>query len=141
MPDWQLLAISALAALALYAGGVIALISVGRRTDAVALARFVPDCVVLFRRLLADDRVPRRRKLLLAPLLLYLVTPVDLVPDFIPVVGALDDAIIVALVLRSLVRAGGAELLGEHWPGPSRSLEVLLRLAYGRAEEVSTRST
>jgi uncharacterized membrane protein YkvA (DUF1232 family) len=141
VPDWQLLAISALAALALYAGGVIALISVGRRTDAVALARFVPDCVVLFRRLLADDRVPRRRKLLLAPLLLYLVTPVDLVPDFIPVVGALDDAIIVALVLRSLVRAGGAELLGEHWPGPSRSLEVLLRLAYGRAEEVSTRST
>ena len=141
MPDWQLLAISALSALALYAGGVIALISVGRRTDAVALARFVPDCVVLFRRLLADGRVPRRRKLLLAPLLVYLVTPLDLVPDFIPVVGALDDAILVALVLRSLARGGGADLLHEHWPGPARSLDVLLRLAYGSAAEVSTRST
>jgi uncharacterized membrane protein YkvA (DUF1232 family) len=141
VPDWQPLAISALAALALYAGGVIGLISVGRRTDAVALARFVPDCVVLFRRLLADRRVPRRRKLLLAHLLLYLVTPLDLVPDFIPVAGALDDAILIALVLRSLARGGGADLLREHWRGPARSLDVLLRLAYGRTAEVSTRST
>jgi uncharacterized membrane protein YkvA (DUF1232 family) len=128
MPGWQLLALSAAAALVLYAVAVAALLWAGRRTDAVALARFVPDCVVLFRRLLADDRVPRSRKLLLVPLLLYLVTPLDLVPDFIPVVGALDDAIVVALAFRVVLRGAGPGLVRDHWPGPPRSLELLLRL-------------
>jgi uncharacterized membrane protein YkvA (DUF1232 family) len=128
MPGWQLLALSAAAALVLYAGAVAALLWAGRRTDAVALARFVPDCVVLFRRLLADDRVPRSRKLLLVPLLLYLVTPLDLVPDFIPVVGALDDAIVVALAFRVVLRGAGPGLVRDHWPGPPRSLDLLLRL-------------
>jgi len=129
MLDWQLLALSAAAALVLYAVAVAALLWAGRRTDAVALARFVPDCVVLFRRLLADDRLPRSRKLLLVPLVLYLVTPFDLVPDFIPVVGALDDAIIVALAFRVILRGAGPGLVRDHWPGPARSLELLLRLA------------
>jgi uncharacterized membrane protein YkvA (DUF1232 family) len=129
MPGWQLLALSAAAALVLYAVAVAALFWAGRRTDAVALARFVPDCVVLFRRLLADDRLPRSRKLLLVPLLLYLVTPFDLVPDFIPVVGALDDAIVVALAFRVVLRGAGPGLVRDHWPGPPRSLELLLRLA------------
>ena len=53
----------------------------------------------------------------------------DLVPDFIPIAGQLDDAIVVALVLRSVLRSGGPELLREHWRGPQRSLDVLLRLA------------
>jgi uncharacterized membrane protein YkvA (DUF1232 family) len=128
MPGWQLLALSAAAALVLYAVAVAALLWAGRRTDAVALARFVPDCVVLFRRLLADDRVPRSRKLLLVPLLLYLVTPLDLVPDFIPVVGALDDAIVVALAFRVVLRGAGPGLVRDHWPGPPRSLDLLLRL-------------
>ena len=129
MPDWQLLALSAAAALVLYAVAVAALFWAGRRTDAVALARFVPDCVVLFRRLLADDRVPRSRKLLLVPLLLYLVTPFDLVPDFIPVVGALDDAIVVALAFRVVLRGAGPGLVRDHWPGPPRSLDLVLRLS------------
>jgi len=129
MPDWQLLALSAAAALVLYAVAVAALFWAGRRTDAVALARFVPDCVVLFRRLLADDRVPRSRKLLLVPLLLYLVTPFDLVPDFIPVVGALDDAIVVALAFRVVLRSAGPGLVRDHWPGPPRSLDLVLRLS------------
>jgi uncharacterized membrane protein YkvA (DUF1232 family) len=128
MPGWQLLALPAAAALVLYAVAVAALLWAGRRTDAVALARFVPDCVVLFRRLLADDRVPRSRKLLLVPLLLYLVTPLDLVPDFIPVVGALDDAIVVALAFRVVLRGAGPGLVRDHWPGPPRSLDLLLRL-------------
>jgi uncharacterized membrane protein YkvA (DUF1232 family) len=129
MPYWQLLVLSGAAALALYAVAVAALFWAGRRTDAIALARFVPDCVVLFRRLLADPRVARSRKLLLAPLLLYLLIPFDLVPDFIPVVGALDDAIVVAVAIRVILRGAGPGLVREHWPGPPRSVDLLLRIA------------
>jgi uncharacterized membrane protein YkvA (DUF1232 family) len=55
--------------------------------------------------------------------------PIDLVPDFIPIAGQLDDAIVVALGLRAVLRSAGPELLCEHWRGPQRSLDVLLRLA------------
>ena len=92
--------------------------------------RFIPDCIVLVTRLARDPRVPRRRKLLLLGLVGYLALPFDLVPDFIPVAGQLDDAIIVALVLRHLVRAGGEPLIRELWPGPERSLALILRLAF-----------
>ena len=85
---------------------------------------------MLVGRLAADPRVPRRAKLLLALLAGYLALPFDLVPDFIPVAGQLDDAIVVALVLRIVVRAGGRELLDEHWPGPARSRALIQRLAY-----------
>lgn len=88
--------------------------------------------VILFRRLIADARVPRGRKLAIVALLGYLAMPIDLVPDFIPVAGQLDDAILVALVLRWLLRGGGPQLVREHRPRPPSSLEVLLRLAYGR---------
>ena len=71
----------------------------------------------------------RRRKLLLAALLGYLAMPIDLVPDFIPIAGQLDDAIVIALVVRSVLRSGGPELVREHWRGPQRSLDALLRLA------------
>jgi uncharacterized membrane protein YkvA (DUF1232 family) len=118
----------------LYAAVVIALVVAGRRGDARAWAGFVPDCLILFRRLIADPRISRARKLLLAGLLAYVALPIDLVPDFIPVAGHLDDAIIVAAVLRSVLRAAGDGLLREHWPGPASSLQVVLRLAgHGRA--------
>jgi uncharacterized membrane protein YkvA (DUF1232 family) len=119
------------AALALYAVAVLALVVAGRRTDARALAGFIPDCLVLFRRLLGDPRVPRSRKALLAGMVGYLAMPIDLVPDFIPVAGQLDDAILVALVLRAVLRGPAQPLLREHWPGPERSLQVLERLAHG----------
>lgn len=119
--------------LALYALLVAVLVVRGRRADARALAGFIPDCVVLFRRLLADPGVPRSRKLVLAAMLAYLVMPFDLVPDFIPVAGQLDDAVVVALALRSVLRAGGADLVRRHWPGPASSRDLVLRLAYGRA--------
>jgi uncharacterized membrane protein YkvA (DUF1232 family) len=112
---------------------LLALVAFGRRDDARELARFIPDCVVLVKRLLGDERVPRRAKVALVLLIPYLAMPFDLVPDFIPVAGQLDDAIIVALVLRTLVRAGGPGLVRDHWRGPQRSLDVILRLAWGHS--------
>jgi uncharacterized membrane protein YkvA (DUF1232 family) len=73
--------------------------------------------------------VPRRRKLLLIALAAYLALPFDLVPDFIPVAGQLDDAVIVALVLRSFLRGGGDPLVRAHWPGPESALALVLKLA------------
>ncbi len=99
--------IAAVILVALYVLFVLGLLVLGRRSDARALAGFVPDCVVLFKRLLGDRRIPRARKLWLAALMVYLASPIDLVPDFIPVAGQLDDAILVALVLRAVLRLAG----------------------------------
>ena len=115
--------------LLVYAAFVLALVLAGRRESARALATLIPDCIVLCSRLVRDPRVSRRRKLMLVALAGYLALPFDLVPDFIPVAGQLDDAIIVALVLRSFVRAGGDDLIRELWPGPEQSLTLILRLA------------
>ena len=95
----------------------------------MALARFVPDCLVLFRRLLADPRVPGSTKVLLVPAIAYLAFPFDLIPDFIPVIGYLDDAVVLAWALRRIVRAAGPVVVREQWPGPTRSLATVLRLA------------
>jgi uncharacterized membrane protein YkvA (DUF1232 family) len=123
---WSLVGVGAL--LLLYAALVLALVIAGRRESARALAGFIPDCIVLCARLLADPRVPRRKKALLVALARYLALPFDLVPDFIPVAGQLDDAVIVALVLRSLLRGGEEPLVREHWPGPETSFALVLRL-------------
>ena len=129
MPWWSRLLISFAVLVAVWAGFVLWLVAAGRRDDARALATFIPDCIVLVTRLARDPRVPRRRKLLLLGLVGYLALPFDLVPDFIPVAGQLDDAIIVALVLRHFVKAGGDQLIRELWPGPQPSLDLILRLA------------
>ena len=129
--EWLL--VGAVAVLLLYLLSVGALVLVGRRTEARALAGFIPDCLVLLRRLLADHRIPRRRKLVLLALVGYLSLPFDLVPDFIPVAGQLDDVIVAAVALRYVLRAGGSDLLREHWPGPDASLDAVIRIAYGRA--------
>ena len=119
----------AVAAVALYAGFVLVLLVAGRRTHARAITGFVPDCAVLFKRLLGDRRIPRRRKLAIGALAVYLASPIDLVPDFLPVVGQLDDAILAVLVLRGVIRGAGEGVVREHWPGPEASLTPLLRLA------------
>ena len=129
MTEWLLIATGC--TLALYLAFVVALLLLGRREDARAWAGFVPDCVVLFKRLLGDDRVSRRRKLLIGALVGYLAMPFDLVPDFIPVAGQLDDAIVVAFVLRTVLRGAGPGLVEEQWPGPPASLTLMLRLAGG----------
>jgi uncharacterized membrane protein YkvA (DUF1232 family) len=123
---WLLYALGA--GLLLYLPVVLAFVLGGRRQDARALAGFVPDCVVLFTRLLRDQRLPRRHKILVAALIPYLALPFDLIPDFIPVAGQLDDAVLVAFVLRRIVRTHPA-LVRELWPGPPASLRIILRLA------------
>ena len=119
--------VAALVVVATYLAGLAALLVAGRGGDARAVARLVPDCLRLARRLSRDPRVPRWRRLSLLALVAYLALPIDLVPDVIPVLGALDDALLVVLVLRGVARSAGPELLGEHWPGPSRGLELLQR--------------
>jgi uncharacterized membrane protein YkvA (DUF1232 family) len=127
--DWTFVGMGVAVMVALYAAAVAALAVTGRRQHAEALARFVPDCAVLFARLARDPRVPKRYKALLVGVAGYLAMPIDLVPDFIPVAGQVDDAIIVSIALRAVLRRSGHELLAEHWPGPANSLAVIERLA------------
>jgi uncharacterized membrane protein YkvA (DUF1232 family) len=129
MPSWQPLLIAVGAMLGAYVVFLLLLRRAGRRSDAAALVRFIPDCLVLFRRLLTDPRVPWRRKVALAAAIAYLAMPFDLVPDFIPLAGQLDDAVIVALALRGVLRGAGEYLVREHWPGPQQSLRVICALA------------
>lgn len=119
-------------AVAAYAAFIGALVLLGRREEARAWAALVPHALILTRRLLRDPRVPALDKALLWLLLGYIVSPIDVVPDFIPVAGVLDDAVLVALVLRFLLRHTDRTLIAQHWPGPERSLRLVLRLAGAR---------
>ena len=90
------------------------------------LASFVPDCVTTIRRLRADPRVPRRAKVAAAVAGLWLLSPIDLVPEFLPVIGPLDDVLVVALTLRYAARQIPRNVLIAAWPGEPRILERLL---------------
>lgn len=91
--------------------------------------RLLPDVVRLLRRLAADPQLPRGVRVRLWLLLAYLLMPFDLVPDFIPVLGYADDAVVVALALRSVARRAGMEALERHWPGTPEGLAAVGRLA------------
>ena len=90
------------------------------------LARFIPDCVTTIRRLRRDPRVPRRAKIAVALAGLWLLSPIDLVPEFLPVIGPLDDVVVVALALRYAARRVPRDVLVAAWPGEPRILERLL---------------
>ena len=111
--------------------GVLAWISRGQgeKIRLIDALRLVPDVVRLLRRLVADRTVPRGVRIWLTILLGYLLMPIDLVPDFIPVIGYADDAIIVALVLRFATKHAGPEALERHWPGTPQGLRALKALA------------
>jgi uncharacterized membrane protein YkvA (DUF1232 family) len=91
--------------------------------------RLLPDVLRLVRRLAADRALPRAVRIRLWLLLAYLVSPLDLVPDFIQVIGYADDVVVVAWALRSVVRRAGREALARHWPGEPAGLAAVGRLA------------
>lgn len=102
--SWLLVSVGLL--FAIYAVFIVSLVALGRRENARAIAGFVPDCAVLLGRLMREPGLPRRRWLVLVLVGGYLAMPFDLVPDFLPVIGYLDDAIVVILTLRWLLRTG-----------------------------------
>jgi len=106
-----------------------ALLLAGRGGTARQVATFLPNLILLFRGLWCDPRVPRGSKLLLGFGLVWLASPIDLIPEFVPVVGPLDDAIVAALILRSVARRVGKSVLAEHWRGDPATLDTFFRLA------------
>ena len=108
---------------------ILGLLVIGRRTAARQLATLLPNLVRLFRGLLRDPRVPRGSKILLGFAIAWFVSPIDLVPEFIPVFGPLDDAVVAALVLRHVLRKAGRDVIAENWSGDEATLGVLLRVA------------
>lgn len=101
----------------------------GRKVAAKQLARAIPDLIALCRGLIGDPRVPFGSKVLIGGALVWVLSPIDLVPEFIPVLGPLDDVIVVGLVLRHLIKRAGADVVQEHWRGDPRVLRTALRLA------------
>jgi len=93
------------------------------------MLRLIPDTVRLVRRLAADRSLPSSLRVRLTIGLGYLLLPIDLVPDFLPVIGYADDAIVVSLLLRSVIRTAGHEALATHWPGTPEGLVAVSRLA------------
>jgi len=112
--DWWGIAIAIVAGIvAVWLALLVALWAASRKGDHVTLReamRLLPDVVRLLRRLASDSTLPRGVRVRLVLLLGYLLLPIDLVPDFIPVIGYLDDAVIVALALRSVVRVAGPDV-------------------------------
>jgi len=126
VPTWLLVL---LVVAAVYVAVVIALIVAGRKVLAKELALLVPNLALLFKDLLRDPAVPRGPKVALAIGAVWLASPIDLLPEFLPVLGPLDDAVVAALVLRYLVRRSGPEVVRRHWRGDPRTLEMILRAA------------
>lgn len=108
---------------------VIALLVMRPRGNLLTEAlRLLPDLLRLIPRLAADKSLPRGVRIRLALLVVYLAVPIDLIPDFIPVLGYADDAIIVTWVLRSVVRHAGVDAVRAHWPGTDDGFDAMARL-------------
>jgi uncharacterized membrane protein YkvA (DUF1232 family) len=129
---WQIVLGVLGALLLLWLALVVAMYVVGRKeSDSAKLTdagRLLPDVIRLVRRLAGDPTLPRGIRVRLFLLVGYLILPIDLIPDFIPIVGYADDAIIVAWALRSVARVAGPEPLDRHWPGTPEGLRVVKRL-------------
>ena len=112
--------------------GIVVLIALGRRSQARELATLIPNLLALFRDLLRDPRVPRSAKIWLGVAVVWIASPIDLIPEFIPIAGPLDDAIVAALVLRHLIKLTPPAVVAEHWRGDPRTLRAIVG---GKKEE------
>jgi uncharacterized membrane protein YkvA (DUF1232 family) len=125
---WDALIGVALALAAAWVALMVTLVIVRPRGGLLREAvRLLPDVLRLVRRLAADKELPRGVRVRLALLLAYLAMPVDVIPDFIPVLGYADDAIITVAVLRSVIRRAGVDAVRGHWPGTEDGFAVLIR--------------
>ena len=126
---WDLLISIGAALLLAWLALVIALLIARPRGGLLREAlRLLPDVLRLVRRLTADNTLPSGVRVRLALLLAYLAFPIDLIPDFIPILGYADDAIIVTAVLRSVVRRAGIDAVRTHWPGTDDGFAAVARL-------------
>jgi uncharacterized membrane protein YkvA (DUF1232 family) len=116
------------AAVVVWLAAVAALFVFGRVGAARELLGLIPNLLLLFKDLVRDERVPRGAKVWLGVAAVWLASPIDLIPEFIPVLGPLDDAIVAAAVLRHLVRRAGSDVVYEHWRGDAATIGRLLRL-------------
>jgi uncharacterized membrane protein YkvA (DUF1232 family) len=121
------LVIAAAVVLVMWLAVVVVLVALGRRSQARELVSLLPNLVVLFRGLLGDPRVPRSSKAWLSFAVVWFISPVDLIPEFIPVAGPLDDAIVAALVLRHVLRRTDRAVLADHWRGEPSTLDAVIR--------------
>jgi uncharacterized membrane protein YkvA (DUF1232 family) len=126
------LLIAVVCAIALWLLAIIVLMALGRRSQARELATLIPNLVLLFRGLLLDPRVPRSSKRWLWFALMWFISPIDLFPEFIPLVGPLDDAIVAALVLRHVLRRTNRTVLFDHWHGEPSMLDAIVRVGRGK---------
>ena len=106
----------------------IVLVIVGRAVLARELALILPNLIRLFGGLLRDPRVPLRAKIVVGIASLWLASPIDLIPDFVPIAGQLDDAIVAALALRFILRTTDGAVVRQHWHGDPATLERVLRM-------------
>ena len=123
------LLIAGVSLLVVWLVAIVALVLLGRRSVGRELITLLPNLVRLFRGLLGDERVPRSSKMLLLLGAVWLASPIDLIPEFLPGIGPLDDAVVATLVLRHLVKHAGPDVVRDHWRGNPRTLSVLLRVA------------
>ncbi|MGW5237543.1 YkvA family protein [Monashia sp. NPDC004114] len=91
--------------------------------------RLLPDLLRMLKGIATDATVPRGVRVRLWLLLAYLAVPIDLIPDFIPIIGYADDAVIIVAALRSVVRHAGTEVVTRHWPGSPEGLAAVFKLA------------
>lgn len=126
--QWGLIALAAVAVPVAVGAATFALI----KRKASRLAEQAPEVRLLCKALIDDPRVLPHHKLMLRALVRYLELPLDLIPDFIPIIGRLDDALIVALAIRIALRSANADLIRQHWPGTGPPPNSILRHAKGR---------
>ena len=127
--QWGLIALATLTLI----GAIVALAFTLIKRKARTLAGYAPEITILCARLVDDPRVSPFDKLKLRALAWYLGLRLDLIPDFIPIIGRLDDALVVAVAIRTALTSADADLVRQHWPGPQPAPNSILRRAKGRA--------